>query len=511
MGETVVSVKNIVKTFGPVRALSGVSLDVKAGEIAGLIGENGSGKSTVTSIIAGMQGFDSGEMSLLGPDGRMQNWKPASMVEAARPNGTNRGGVGMILQEANTIPGCTVAENIFAGRLDEFSRAGVLNEKKMNAAAAELLEKFNVKNVKADALIDRYGFEERKLVEIVRALAAEPELFIVDETSTALSLDGRALLYKFMDKLRDEGKAVIFISHDIDEVIARCTNLIVLRDGQITGHFSREQLDEPDVAKQIRFYMVGRDIGEAYYREDYDSSCGKETELEIKDAFFGALKNFNLTLHRGEIVGIGGLSGCGMHEAGRAAFGLEKLRGGSVTRNGKKITSPQKAIKEGIGYISKNRDTEALILMGSIAENIELPSLPFMTNAGFISPQKEKNMVNGEIKRFAIKCTGGRQWVGTLSGGNKQKVSFAKWTAKGCDVFIMDCPTRGVDVGVKQSMYAFIAEMKKQGKAVIIISEELPELIGMSDRIIIMKDFKITREFKRSPALKETDVIEYMI
>jgi ribose transport system ATP-binding protein len=272
----------------------------------------------------------------------------------------------------------------------------------------------------------------------------------------------------------------------------------VLRDGAITGHFSRQQLDEPDVAKQIRFYMVGRDIGDAYYRDDYDSSCGREEELTMHSITCGSITDFNLTLHKGEIVGIGGLSGCGMHEAGRAAFGLERLKAGTVSRCGKAITSPQQAIASGIGYISKNRDTEALILQGSIGDNIALPSLPFLSHLSFISPHREKSLINTEIERFAIKCTGGRQWVNTLSGGNKQKVSFAKWTAKDCDVFIMDCPTRGVDVGVKQSMYAFIAEMKKQGKAILIISEEMAELIGMCDRIEIMKDFKISHEFKRS-------------
>jgi len=210
-------------------------------------------------------------------------------------------------------------------------------------------------------------------------------------------------------------------------------------------------------------------------------------------------------------VGIGGLSGCGMHEIGRAAYGLEKLHSGKVLRGGVEITNCLKAIDQEIGYISKNRDTEALILEASIQDNITLPSLASMTKATYINPKEEKAMADGEIEAFRIKCGGGSQWVNTLSGGNKQKVSFGKWTARNSEVLIMDCPTRGVDIGVKQSMYSMIEDMKKQGKAILMISEELSELIGMTDRLLIMKDFEVKKEFVRSPELKQTDIIEYMI
>lgn len=200
-----------------------------------------------------------------------------------------------------------------------------------------------------------------------------------------------------------------------------------------------------------------------------------------------------------------------MHEIGRAAFGLEKLRSGRVLCGGKEIHSCLEAIESGVGYISKNRDNEALILDGAIGDNIVLPSLPALSRGTFINPADEKKMAQSGIDSFRIKCNSGRQWVNTLSGGNKQKVSFTKWTEKGSEIIIMDCPTRGVDIGVKQFMYQVIADMKKQGKAVLLISEELAELIGMADRILIMKDFKVTKEFERSPELSEADIIEYMI
>ena len=257
--------------------------------------------------------------------------------------------------------------------------------------------------------------------------------------------------------------------------------------------------------------MVGREIGDAYYREDYDTSHLPEVSLKLDHISVGPIKDFSLELHKGEIIGFGGLSGCGMHEIGRAAFGLEKLAAGHVTCGGKQIKSCLDAIENGIGYISKNRDTEALILEGSIAENIVLPSINALSKGTFVSPKAEKKLADDEIENFRIKCYSGKQWVNTLSGGNKQKVSFSKWTAKKSDVLIMDCPTRGVDIGVKQFMYHVIAEMKKQGKSIILISEELGELIGMADKILIMKDFEVTKEFMRSPELSETDIIEYMI
>ena len=499
--EPIIEVRHMVKNFGPTRALRDVDVSFYRGEIRGLVGENGSGKSTITSIVAGMQKATSGEMFYKG-----EPWNPASMVDAQLH------GISMVLQEANTIPNCTVAENIFAGRFNEFATANsFLSMKKVNKAAQEILDGFGLNHIKATDSINKYGFEDRKLIEIVRCVSDETEVFVVDETTTALSHEGRQLLYKLIHKLKDNGKSVIFISHDMDEILEQCTDLTVLRDGEIKGHLNRQEMDAPDAVKKIRFLMVGREIGDAYYREDYDSSHRPEVTLKLDHVSFGPIKDFSLELHKGEIIGFGGLSGCGMHEIGRAAFGLEKLDVGSVTCEGKPIKSCLDAIEAGIGYISKNRDSEALILDGSIADNIVLPSVNALSHGTFVSPKDEKKLADGEIDNFRIKCHSGKQYVNTLSGGNKQKVSFSKWTAKQSDVLIMDCPTRGVDIGVKQFMYHVIDEMKKQGKSIILISEELAELIGMADKILIMKDFEVTHEFKRDPGLKETDIIEYMI
>lgn len=503
----IVKIRGLDKNFGPTQALKKVDMDFYPGEIRGLIGENGSGKSTVTSIMAGMQKPSAGEMFYKG-----EKWAPASMAYAQEK------GICMILQEANTISGVSVAENIFLNELSKFTKFGFLNRKKLNEAAQAKLNAMGLQHIKAKDPIDKYTFEDRKLIEIVRCVDENTTVLVVDETTTALSVDGRQMLYKIVHQLAKEGKSIVFISHDMDEIIEQCDVLTVLRDGNIIGHLDRKEMavaknpkTRKPVEDRIRLMMVGRDIGDAYYREDYDSSCSDEVALEFKDVSVGGLEHFNLKVHKGEIVGFGGLSDCGMRLVGRAGFGLEKLKTGEVVRNGKVVRSAKDAIAYGVGYISKNRDTEALILPASIKDNIALPSLREIAKASFVSPFKVNKLVSHEIDAFRIKARNSNALVSSLSGGNKQKVSFGKWTGKDSDVIIMDCPTRGVDIGVKQSMYADIAQMKKEGKAIIMISEELSELVGMSDRIIIMKDNKVTKEFKRSKDLKEADIIGYMI
>ncbi len=500
MAEILLEIKKMSKSFGPIVALKDVDLTVSRGEIHGLIGENGSGKSTITSIAAGMQAATAGEMFFKG-----QPWKPDSMVHAQAK------GISMILQEANTIPNCTVAENLFAGQEDRFSRFGLVNKREMNREADALLAKFGLEHIHGKDVINKYGFEDRKLVEIARAVTDETEILVVDETTTALSFEGREILYRIMHEMAEKGKAIIFISHDMDEILEQCTVLTVLRDGEIRGTLNREQMTAPGAVSEIRKLMVGRDIGDKFYRSDYDPSCSGEVVLSFEHVSTAQIKDFNLEIHAGEIVGLGGLSGCGMHEIGRLAFGIGDIDSGHVRLRGEDIKDSVDAVGKGIGYISKNRDQEAVILEGPIGVNIVQPSLRDLGKNIVIRPSEEKKMSREQIDLLAIKCTGENQWVNTLSGGNKQKVSFAKWIAKGSNVVIMDCPTRGVDIGVKQAMYQLITDMKHEGKAILMISEELAELIGMADRMIIMKDFRAVKEFTRSPELSETDIIEYMI
>ena len=500
MSEPILKVENMNKKFGSTVALNDVSLSVYPGEIRGLIGENGSGKSTVTSIVAGMQPCDSGKMFFKG-----QEWKPQSMIDALHR------GIGMIVQESGTIQGVTVAENIFLAETEKYkNKFGLVNRKKMNADATEVMKNIGVNDVTGDMQMQQLDFQTRKLVEIAKVVMKQPQILVIDETSTALSHDGRQVLYDIMNRFRKENKSVIFISHDLDEIMDVCDTLTVLRDGKIIRTFVKEEFE----AGAIRASMIGRELQGDYYRSDFTPSSQKEaaitaTNLKYKEE----LKSVSITLKKGEILGIGGLAACGMHTLGKAMFGALALEEGEVTTyDGTKINSPHIAVANKIGYVSKDRDVESLCLSASIQDNIAVGGMEkYAVNGFLITNKKEKEYVAKQIKDLSIKCSDGDQLTSQLSGGNKQKVVFGKWIGCGSEILILDCPTRGVDIGVKQSMYQLMMELKKEGKAILLISEELPELLGMSDRLLIMKDGSITGEFMRSESLTDADVIGYRI
>jgi len=338
----------------------------------------------------------------------------------------------------------------------------------------------------------------------------DPEIFIVDETTTALSQSGRMLLYKIMHELTARDKAVLFISHDLDELMEQCDAVTVLRDGKIIGSLDKEEFD-PDEMKKM---MVGREVKGDYFRSDYDPYSD---EVVLKADCITTRQDlmcFDLELHKGEILGIGGLSECGMHTVGKALFGAEKILDGQVTVGPDKtvVTDPETAIRNSIGYTSKDRDRESLGLSGSIRDNIA--STGYLVNRFFgpiISFRKENKYVSKEINDLSLKCASMYHGVNTLSGGNKQKVVFGKWIGADSRILILDCPTRGIDIGVKAAMYKLIYQFKKEGRAILLISEELQELIGMSDRILIMKDGQVTHEVMRTDNPTENDLIEYMI
>ena len=498
MAEELLRVEHIHKNFGVTVALKDVSFSVERGHVYGLIGENGSGKSTVSSIIAGMQPATSGEMYYNG-----ELWKPSSMLEAQEHK------IGMIVQEAGCIPNITVAENIFLCHEKMFTKGLFVDKGAMEKAAQNLLDELKLDMFTADQRASTLDMQARKIVEIAKCLYWKPDLLIVDETSTALSFEGRTFLYRIMKEMREENKTVLFISHDLDEMMEHCDKLTVLRDGDLIGTLDKTEY-EPN---RIRQMMVGRELQGNYYRNDTDPY---EDEVVLKADCITTMHDllcFSLELHKGEILGIGGLSHCGMHTVGRALFGVDKVVDGKVvTGDGKAITSPKTAIKNRIGYVSKNRDQESLGLSATIAENIA--STGYKINeafTGIVSFRKEGTYVDKQIADLSIKCAGKNYKVNTLSGGNKQKVVIGKWLASDSQILILDCPTRGIDVGVKAAMYQLMYEMKKAGKSIVLISEELSELIGMSDRVLMMKDGKITAERMRADGLSEHDLINYMI
>ena len=500
MKTPILEMKHIRKTFASTVALGDVDLNVYPGEIRGLIGENGSGKSTISSIAAGMQKADSGEMRYHG-----EAWTPVSMIDALSK------GIGMIVQESGTIQGVSVAENLFLGETKQFPGPfGTIDRKAMNAKADEALQAIGVKNVSGATPMGALDFQTRKLVEIAKVVMKDPEILVVDETTTALSQEGRSILYALMKKLRDEGKAVLFISHDLDEIMEVCDTLTVLRDGAIIRHFTKDEFD----ADAIRTSMIGRELQGDYYRSDYTPSHLEEVAVKAEHISLGeALQDVSITVYKGEIVGIGGLSHCGMHPLGKILFGAVKPDSGEVvTGDGVKITSETVAMKQAFGYVSKDRDVESLSLTASIRDNIAIAGMEkYAVNNFLMLNSREKVYVDKQISDLSIKCADRDQAVSQLSGGNKQKVVFGKWIGRGSEVLILDCPTRGVDIGVKRAMYQLMTELKNEGKSIVMISEEMPELMGMSDRLIIMKDGRITHEFARSASLSDAEIIQYMI
>ena len=402
-----------------------------------------------------------------------------------------------------------MAENIFLGNEDQFTKYGIKNTAAMNKKAQEYLDSYGFNYIDATKVIDDYNFEDRKLVEIVKSTYFNPKVLVVDETTTALGQKGREELFKVMHKVRDTGNCVIFISHDLEEVIEQSDNISVLRDGVKIGSITKEEAT-PDRLKAL---MVGREIGDSYYRTDYGEKVSDEVVLSAKNVTVkGQIENLNLDLHKGEILGIGGLSECGMHEVGKALFGASYFRQGSVTLgDGTRINFSPDAIKHSIAYASKDRDNESLVINDTIGDNICLPSLEDLKTHGFLRAKTMNEFANKFAKQMSTKMTGVDQFVSALSGGNKQKVVLARWVGKDSDLIILDSPTRGIDVKVKADIYAMMDDMRKRGKSIIMISEELMELIGMCDRIVIMKDGKISGQLDRDKNLDENGLISMMV
>ncbi|MCC8075886.1 MAG: sugar ABC transporter ATP-binding protein [Clostridiales bacterium] len=496
MGELLLKAENIDKSFGLTHAVKNVSLEFNKGEIHALIGENGSGKSTFTNMLCGIYTMDGGTFTLDG-----EEVHPKNQVDA------NHHGIAIIVQELGTLSGLTVAENIFLGNEDQFIKFGIKNTAAMNKKAQELLNEYGFSRISATAVIDNYNFEDRKLIEIVKATYFHPKIVVVDETTTALNQSGRDELFKHMLRIRDEGNCVIFISHDLGEVLHYSDRISILRDGDYIATVNADDVDEDELKR----LMVGRELGDRYYRTDYGEKISDEVVLSLKDVSVpGELDHVNLELHKGEILGIGGLSDCGMHELGKAAFGASYDRTGTVTLgDGTPINDINTAINHSMAYASKDRDNESLVINDTIQDNITLPS---MRDMGFLlSGKKMKEFANKYAKMMSVKMVNVDQFVSNLSGGNKQKVVLARWIGKGSDILILDSPTRGIDVMVKADIYDLMDRMRKEGKAVLMISEEIMELLGMSDRIVIMRDGKVSGEFTRSPDLSEESLIDKMV
>lgn len=500
MSDIRLQVKNVTKHFGINRALNNISFNINKGEVHALIGENGSGKSTLTNMLTGIYQLESGEFILDG-----QNIHPKNQVMA------NNQGVSIIVQELGTLSGLTVAENIFLGHEDRFIHFGIRNTVAMNNEANRLLKDYGFTHIKAQELVDNYNFEDRKLIEIVKATYFKPKILVIDETTTALSQEGREELYKHMNRIREEGNTVIFISHDLPEILDKSDTITVLRDGEYITTVKSRDVNEDDLKK----LMVGREVTGKYYRSDYGSKISDEVVLSVKNVTVkGKIHDVSFDLHKGEILGFGGLSESGMHEIGKAIFGASYDREGEVVlANGTHINDIPTAIANSIAYTSKDRDNESVVLNQSIEDNIALPSLDNLTigKTKLLSFSKIKEFAKKFAKEMSVKMVNTQQFVSELSGGNKQKVVLARWIGKDSNIVVLDSPTRGIDIKVKQDIYQLMDKMRQEGKSIIMISEELMELIGMCDRIIILKDGALKGELARSEDLDENSLISMMV
>lgn len=500
MKDSFFRIENLSKRFGATIANKKITLTINKGEVRGFAGENGSGKSTLCSIIGGIQRLDSGTMFKEG-----QPYNPQSPIEA------NNQGVAMVVQELGVLEGLTVAENIFVGRTEQFARRGLINIKKMEKAAEKELEKWGINEIPVDRMAGALSIEERKMLELVKALSVDPDILILDEITQALSHDNRELLYNIIDQLKDKGKTILLVTHDIEEMIDITDTITVLRDGEVIETVKSNEVTEDDLKKM----MIGREISGYYYRSDEQESHQGEVVLRVQDLSTEKLKNISFELYKGEILAICGLSDAGTHELGKAICGFAEYRTGEVTdvKTGKSLNKPQDIIRAKGAYLSKDRDEDGLMLNASVKDNLFMPSAGLLANKlGFIAPKKIRNLTSDAVATMSIKTFDPyQQKVVSLSGGNKQKVNLSRWLVQDLNFMILDCPTRGVDVGVKAYIYRIMEEAKEKGLALMMITDELPEAIGMADRIIVFKEGQISREFRRSENFTEEAIIEVMM
>ena len=497
--DVILRLEGMNKSFTSTRAIVDVTMDIMRGEIRGLIGENGSGKSTLASLITGSNKPDSGKMYLEGKE-----YAPTSMIDSKHH------GVSILVQEMGTINGLSVAENIFLGKEDYFSKIGHVNQSKMIKDSKRILTEIGAPDIDPADSVDLVSFEDRKLIEVASAMYSKPNILIVDETTTALSQRGRDRVYAIIRNMKAAGKTIIFISHDLSELELLCDNVTVLRDGHYIDTLKKEDITKDN----MRQLMIGRDLSGHYYRDDSKEYFADEVVLSVSDVSLDTtLKDVSFNLHRGEILGIGGLTESGMHELCKVMFGAITPDKGCVTVGKEKtpIKSPPDAIRKKIAYMPKDRDQESIFLGTSIKDNIVMMSLDQLKKGPIITRNSENKLAQKHADYLNVKMQGINQLVKDLSGGNKQKIVIAKWLANNSDIFIMDCPTRGIDVGVKAAIYNLMEKLKAEGKSIIMVSEELPELIGMSDRILILRDGVLSAEFHRGKALSEKNIIKEMI
>lgn len=481
-----IQMKGIHKAFGSNQVLSGVDFDLREGEVHALMGENGAGKSTLMNILTGLHQRDKGTILIDGKE-----------TYFANPKEAERQGIAFIHQELNIWPDMTVVDNLFIGK-EMSSSWGLLKSKEMKALAKEQFKRLSV-DIPLNMEAGQCSVGQQQMIEIAKALLTDTKVIIMDEPTSALTEREIQKLFEVIRSLKQEGVSIVYISHRMEEIFEICDRITVMRDGRTVDTKAIPETNFDEVVKK----MVGRELTERFPARNPSPA---EVVLEVEHATRkGWFEDVSFKVRQGEIVGFSGLMGSGRTEIMRALFGLDRLDQGEVRMFGKKVVirKPVDAVNHGIGFITEDRKDEGLVLDFSVRENMVLPSISGFTKKGLISTQSEKVFVDALIKRLQIKTHSAETAAGNLSGGNQQKVVIAKWIGIGPKLLILDEPTRGVDVGAKREIYQLMNELTGHGVAIIMVSSELPEVLGMSDRIVVVHEGRITGELNKADATQE--------
>lgn len=482
--------RGIVKSFPGVQALRGVDLCLLHGEVLALLGENGAGKSTLMKVLGGAHRADAGTVTINGRQCRFQS-----------PQDSRKAGVAVIYQEFNLVPSLTVVENIFLGQ--EVTRAGFVARKQEHQRAKTLFARLGVE-IDLDATCGRLSTAQQQLVEIAKSLACDARIIVMDEPSAALTAHEVERLFTITRDLKQQGIGIIYISHRLEEVFSIADRVVVLRDGKNVGERPIARITRSEMIE----LMVGRELKDEFPRRT--ASIGS-VRLDVSHLTRGqAVRDVSFGVRSGEILALTGLVGAGRTETVRLIFGADARDAGDIRLDGKSIaiSSPRDAMSAGIGLLTEDRKLQGLVLGHSVRENFGLPNLSWLSRYGFVQLASEREHCGHFLENLRIQVTGQDQRAGDLSGGNQQKVVLAKWLARRCDVLMFDEPTRGIDVGAKYEIYVLMNELAAVGKAIVMISSELPEVLGMADRILVMHEGRLTGEIPDARRATQKQIME---
>lgn len=490
MSEWLIQMEGIMKEFPGVLALNNCRFDLRAGEVHALMGENGAGKSTLMKILTGVYQKDAGTIEFKGQP-----------VELSNPKAAQDAGISMIHQELNLAPDLTVAQNIFIGREPRRKLRLFLDDRALHRQVKELFERMGL-DMDPSIKVSELTVAKQQMVEIAKALSYNADVLVMDEPTAALSETEIEDLFRIIRQLRESGVGIVYISHRMDEIKRITDRITVMRDGQYIDTVSTAEVTTQDIISK----MVGRQI---YETSKPERTAGeRETVLEVIGLNQGRnLKNINLTLKKGEILGIAGLVGAGRTELARAIFGADRIQSGEIRVHGRKVTikGPHDAVRQGIGYLSEDRKRYGCVVDLDVKSNVAIASYgSFLRPGGWMNTARIREQAEDMVSRLKVKTPHVDQEVKFLSGGNQQKVVIGKWLTRDCDILIFDEPTRGIDVGAKSEIYRLLNDLAAQGKSIIMISSELPEILRMSHRILVMCEGRITGELDHEEATQES-------